>query len=112
MGPGGRLFLFGGADLATRKGLIGKLSFLWEMGLLLPVGLMMQSKSLLGVNMLKIADQQPLVIQQSMQAMLTHFKNGELQLPQITNYSSSDFAQAHEALGKGQTTGKIVVSWA
>ena len=112
MGPGGRLFLFGGADLATRKGLIGKLSFLWEMGLILPVGLMMQSKSLLGVNMLKIADQQPLVIQQSMQAMLLRYKNGELQLPQITNYSSSDFVQAHDALGKVQTTGKIVVSWA
>jgi hypothetical protein len=47
-----------------------------------------------------------------MKAMLTRYQNGEIQLPQITNYSSSDFAQAHEALGKGQTAGKIVVSWA
>ncbi|MFM8962681.1 MAG: zinc-binding alcohol dehydrogenase family protein [Sphingomonadales bacterium] len=111
LGPGGRLFLFGGADLGTRKGLFGKLSFLWEMGLILPVGLMMQSKSLLGVNMLKIADEQPLVIQHSMQQMLELYAQGKIILPHINCFSQSKFYDAHEALGNGTTTGKVVVIW-
>jgi NADPH:quinone reductase-like Zn-dependent oxidoreductase len=111
LGPGGRLFLFGGADLATRKGLFGKLSFLWEMGFVLPIGLMMQSKNILGVNMLKIAEAHPHVIQNSMSEMLRLYHNGELQLPQISTYHFSQFTEAHEALGQGQTTGKVVVSW-
>ena len=111
LGPGGRLFLFGGADLGTRKGLFGKLSFLWEMGLILPVGLMMQSKSLLGVNMLKIADEQPLVIQHSMKQMLELYAQGQIILPRINCFSQSKFYDAHEALGNGTTTGKVVVFW-
>jgi NADPH2:quinone reductase len=111
LGPGGRLFLFGGADLALRKGFFGKLSFLWEMGLILPVGLMMQSKSLLGVNMLKIADQQPLVIQNSMLQMLEMYRNGKIKLPEVQHYSQAQFFEAHEALGEGQTIGKVVVRW-
>ena len=111
LGPGGRLFLFGGADLATRKGLFGKLSFLWEMGIVLPIGLMMQSKNILGVNMLKIAEAHPQVIQNSMAEMLRLYHNGELQLPHISTYHFSQFTEAHDALGLGQTTGKIVVSW-
>ena len=111
LGPGGRLFLFGGADLATRKGFFGKLSFLWEMGLVLPIGLMMQSKNILGVNMLKIADAHPSVIQKSMEEMLRLYKDGAIQLPPITVYPMSDFTKAHEALGSGLTSGKIVVSW-
>jgi NADPH2:quinone reductase len=111
LGPGGRLFLFGGADLATRKGLLGKLSFLWEMGIVLPIGLMMQSKNILGVNMLKIAETQPQVIQNSMAEMLRLYQNGELKLPNVASYHFSDFTEAHDALGQGQTTGKVVVRW-
>jgi NADPH2:quinone reductase len=111
LGPGGRLFLFGGADLGTRKGLFGKLSFLWEMGLILPVGLMMQSKSLLGVNMLKIADEQPLAIQHSMKQMLELYQQGKIVLPHINEFDQSQFSEAHQALGNGNTIGKVVVSW-
>lgn len=111
LGPGGRLFIFGGADLGTRKGLFGKLSFLWEMGLILPVGLMMQSKSLLGVNMLKIADEHPLVIQHSMKQMLELYQQRKIRIPQLSCYAQSKFHEAHEALGKGTTLGKLVVIW-
>jgi NADPH2:quinone reductase len=81
------------------------------MGIVLPIGLMMQSKNLLGVNMLKIAEAHPQVIQNSMAEMLRLYHNGELQLPHISTYHFSQFTEAHDALGLGQTTGKIVVSW-
>lgn len=111
LGPGGRLFLFGGSDLAQRKGLFGKLKFLWEMGYILPIGLMMQSKNILGVNMLKIADQQPLLIQNSMAALFKLYEEQQLVLPEIKTYAAQDFFEAHEALGAGTTTGKLVICW-
>jgi NADPH:quinone reductase-like Zn-dependent oxidoreductase len=111
LGPGGRLFLFGGSDLAQRKGLIGKLKFLWEMGFILPIGLMMQSKNILGVNMLKLADSQPLLIKNSMEVLLALYEQKQLILPEITTYRAEQFAEAHEALGSGKTSGKLVVEW-
>ncbi|MEN9743491.1 MAG: hypothetical protein RLZZ65_1296 [Bacteroidota bacterium] len=111
LGPGGRLFLFGGSDLAQRKGLIGKLKFLSEMGFYLPIAFMMQSKSLLGVNMLKIADEQPHIIQQAMTEMLALYTNKQIQLPAIQNFKSSQFFEAHDALGAGSTKGKLAIYW-
>lgn len=111
LGAGGRLFLFGGSDLAQRKGLAGKLKFLWEMGFILPIGLMMQSKNILGVNMLKLADAQPLLIKNSMAALLKLYEQQQLKLPAIKTFSAQQFAEAHDALGAGTTSGKLVVRW-
>jgi NADPH:quinone reductase-like Zn-dependent oxidoreductase len=111
LGPGGRLFLFGGADLAKRKGLLGKLKFIWEMGLIFPIGLMMQSKNILGVNMLKLADSQPLLIKNSMEALFLLYEQKLLKLPEIKTYCATNFAEAHDALGSGKTSGKLVVEW-
>lgn len=111
LGPGGRLFLFGGSDLAQRKGLIGKLKFLSDMGFYLPIAFMMQSKSLLGVNMLKIADEQPKIIQKAMTEMLALYVKKQIQLPAIQSYKSGQFFEAHEALGAGTTKGKLAIYW-
>jgi NADPH2:quinone reductase len=111
LGSGGRLFLFGGSELANRKGLLGKLKFLWEMGFLLPIGLMMQSKNILGVNMLKLADAHPLLIKNAMAALMGLYEQQKLQLPEIKTYKAKDFFEAHDALGAGLTTGKLVIEW-
>lgn len=111
LGPGGRLFLFGGSDLTKRKGLIGKLKFLWEMGFVLPIALMMQSKNILGVNMLKLAEEQPLLIQNSMVALLKLYEERQLKLPAIRTYSAAQFNEAHQAFGEGATSGKLVIKW-
>ncbi|MFM6946557.1 MAG: zinc-binding dehydrogenase [Flavobacteriales bacterium] len=111
LGPGGRLFLFGGSDLAQRKGLFGKLKFLWEMGMILPIGLMMRSKNILGVNMLKLAESQPLLIQKTMADLLALYEQKQLKLPEIKKYSAHEFFEAHDALGAGTTTGKLVIIW-
>jgi NADPH:quinone reductase-like Zn-dependent oxidoreductase len=64
LGSGGRLVLFGGSELGRAKwGIFSSLNFVRKMGLIIPVGLMMRSKSVLGVNMLKIADNRPKVLQ-------------------------------------------------
>ena len=81
------------------------------MGILLPIGLMMQSKNILGVNMLKLADAHPLLIKNSMAELFSLYEQKKLQLPAIKIYKAADFFQAHDALGAGLTTGKLVIEW-
>jgi len=112
IGSGGRVVLFGASEMSSGKyGIFSKLNFLWKMGLVLPIGLMMRSKNVLGVNMLKIADNRPIVLTHCLKEVVTLYKDGKL-LPQVGGvYSIDEVAKAHEALEKGKTTGKLTVKW-
>src|SRR5690606_9900927 len=51
LGAGSRMVLFGGSQLAEGKwGILSQLNFLRKMGISVPAFLMMQSKSMIGVN--------------------------------------------------------------
>lgn len=112
IGSGGRVVLFGASEMSSGKyGIFSKLNFLRKMGLVLPIGLMMRSKNVLGVNMLKIADNRPIVLTHCLKEVVTLYKDGKL-LPQVGGvYSIDEVAKAHEALEKGKTTGKLTVKW-
>ena len=71
----------------------------------------MRSKNILGVNMLKIADNKPEVIEHCLKGVVDLFKDGKIK-PQVGGtYSSNELAQAHDALESGKTTGKLAVAW-
>lgn len=112
LGSGGRIVLFGGAEMSgTKWGILSTLNFVRKMGLILPIGLMMRSKSMLGVNMLKIADNKPEVLTYCLQQVIKLYKEGKIK-PQVGgNYSVSDIAKAHEDLESGNTVGKLAVHW-
>ncbi len=112
LGAGGRLFLFGGAELLSgRWGIFSKVSFLRKMGLFMPVAFMMRSKSILGINMLKIADNKPHVVQECLQAVMALFEKEQL-IPQVGKvYDVKDIAAAHDFLESGKSIGKITVFW-
>ena len=109
---GGRMFLFGGAALGEGKlGILSQLNFLRKMGLMLPIGLMMGSRSVLGVNMLRIADHKPHVLAACLEAVVTRYDAGTLRPYIGGEFIHTDLAQAHTALESGLTTGKITISW-
>jgi NADPH:quinone reductase-like Zn-dependent oxidoreductase len=112
LGSGSRLVLFGGSELGkARFGIFSKLNFVRKMGLVVPIGLMMKSKSVLGVNMLRIADDKPEVLKLCLHEVVELAKNGSI-LPQVGGaYSSSELSQAHADLESGKTTGKLVIYW-
>ena len=112
IGSGGRVVLFGASELSSGKyGLFSKLNFLRKMGLVLPIGLMMRSKNVLGVNMLKIADNRPMVLTHCLKEVVALYQDGKL-IPQVGGiYSIDEVAKAHEALENGKTTGKLTVKW-
>lgn len=112
LGSGGRIVLFGGSEVGTRGGgLFAKLGFVFSMGLVLPIGLMMRSKNILGVNMLKIADNKPEVLEHCLQQVVKLYQEGKLKPQSGGLYSYDKLHEAHAALESGTTTGKLGVAW-
>ena len=71
IGAGGKLMLFGGSDRIGKKwGFLSSLNFVRKMGLAIPIGFVMSSKGVVGVNMLKIADETPDVLRRCMEVLL------------------------------------------
>lgn len=112
LGAGGKLFLFGGAELSGGKwGILSQLNFIKKMGLMIPIGLMMTSKSILGINMLKIADEKPAVLSHCLKEVIELYKKGKIS-PQIGGeFSQNELNQAHLLLESGKSVGKIIVNW-
>lgn len=112
LGSGGRLFLFGGSQLSDGKwGILSALNFLRKMGRPLPIGYMMRSKSILGVNMLKIADFKPQILQNCMQSIVKMKLEGKIK-PQVGGvFTVDEFNKAFTLLAEGKSTGKIMVHW-
>ena len=112
LGSGGRLVLFGGSELGRAKwGVFSSLNFVRKMGLIIPVGLMMRSKSVLGVNMLKIADNRPKVLQHCLLQVVEMYQKGKIK-PQVGGvYPIENLHKAHADLEGGKTVGKLTVKW-
>ena len=112
MGAGARMILFGGSELGKAKfGIFSKFNFVRKMGVLIPVGLMMNSRSILGVNMLKIADEKPMVLKACLHAIVELYQKGKLKTFVGGKYVHTELANAHSFLESGRSTGKIAVFW-
>tara|TARA_B110000285_G_scaffold53048_1_gene60337 strand:- start:150 stop:1196 length:1047 start_codon:yes stop_codon:yes gene_type:complete len=112
LGSGGRMVLFGGSQLSNGKwGILSQLNFVRKMGLVLPIGLMMRSKNILGVNMLKIADNKPMVLKHCLTEVFKLYQSGKVKPQSGGSYSAHQLNEAHTALENGLTTGKLIVNW-
>lgn len=112
IGSGGRLVLFGGSERSGKKwGFFSTLNFVRKMGLLIPIGTMMRSKSVMGVNMLKIGDNRPHVLNRCMKNVAELIISGQLAPHVGGRFKASEIAEAHTLLESRQSMGKIIVTW-
>lgn len=107
IGAGGAVVLYGGAERSR----MGTLRFVWNMGLVLPIFLMMQSKSIIGVNMLKIGDRRPAILAHCLQEVVRLTEHGLLRPHVHGDFAHTELAEAHHQLESGSTMGKVVVHW-
>lgn len=112
LGCTGSLVLFGGSERSGKKwGILSTLNFVRKMGVIIPITLMMRSKSIIGVNMLKVADFKPFTLQYCLEEVVRMAKEGELE-PQVgAVYPAQEISDAHEFLASGKSTGKVVLEW-
>ncbi len=109
---GGRIVTYGASvQLSLRRNPLAPLKLLFGFGFLHPVGLIINSKGVLGVNVLKIADHKPEVLQQTLQEVVRHTAEGKLKPLVGKEYPAEEIAEAHAFFESRKSIGKIVLHW-
>lgn len=112
LGPGGKLVIFGASSRTGKgRGIFSGLKLLWQTGFITPLALIMQSKSIIGINILKLGDYRPELIAKSMQAVIDEAAGGKLKPVVRKTWNISELNDAHQALEDRKTIGKTVVVW-
>lgn len=108
----GRMVLYGGASRSgMRGGTLASLKMVWQMGLIIPLGFMMGSKSLIGINMLKVADFKPNIIKTCLAEVFKLYQNGQIKPVIGKEFGVSEINQAHQYIEDRSSIGKIVCHW-
>jgi len=76
---------------------------------MMPIMLLAHSKSILGVNMLKIGDAKPEIIQHCITELVALWKEGKIKPIATEVFKKDQLAEAHQKLESRQITGKAIV---
>jgi len=107
---GGRIICFGGSERSS-GGIIQTLKFVLGFGFISPIGLLMKSQGVIGVNMLRIADHKPQVLQRIIKGVIELFNQGKIKPHVGGSFKADEIAEAHDFLENRKSIGKIVVEW-
>ncbi|CAG5077265.1 quinone oxidoreductase family protein [Parvicella tangerina] len=109
---GGKSVIYGAAERSGKKGgAIATLGLAWNFGLLSPIQLLVNSKGVIGINMLRIADFKPLTIKRCLEEVVRMTEEGILNPSEGGTYSFEKIGEAHAYLESRKSTGKIAVTW-
>ncbi len=111
LAPGGRLVGFGGTERLDKKGPLATLRFIFSFGFIHPGKLLMASRSVMGLNLLRIADHDPARIRHAIQGVVTMTEQGALNPKLGASFPSDRIGDAHRALEDREVTGKVAVYW-
>jgi len=109
LGDCGTLVMYGGAERGS--GFFGALRFVWSMGLVVPIVLMMRSRSLIGVNMLRVGEHRPEVLAECLRGTVEAHSEGWLRPIAHDSFPADRLLEAHALLEGGKSIGKVVVKW-
>ncbi len=110
LSPGGSIVGYGAASRENGS-IISILKLLFGFGFYHPAFLIPQSKSIMSVNMLRIADNHPQTIKYCMENVLKLIKEGHLKPYVGGKFQVAEIAKAHTFLSGRQSIGKVVVYW-
>lgn len=111
LNSGGSMVMYGGSSMSDSKNPLHKLKVATGFGVWSPIVLLMRSISLVGINMLRIADNKPELLQYCMKQVVELSQNGELNPTVGAEFKAEELAKAHEYLESRQSIGKIIVHW-
>lgn len=112
LGTGGRMVCYGAAEAMDENNkLLANLKLAWGFGLLFPPLLIMQTKSLIGINMLRVADDKPDILQRCLQNVVNLHGQGILKPHTGAVFTADKLVEAHEYLESRKSVGKVIVKW-
>lgn len=108
---GGRIVGYGASSMTDANNILSKAKIGMAFGLYHPAQLLMESRSMIGVNMLRIADYKPDTLKHCMDSVIQLLHEGKV-APQVGKmYDAKDIAQAHDDMENRKTIGKIGIVW-
>ena len=113
LGPGGRMVFFGAASQArgSKTSKLGALRVALGFGFWSPIPLIMKSQGLIGVNMLRIADHRPHVLNHCLKEVIKLTDQGVIKPNVGKVFQAEEIAEAHDYLESRRSTGKVVLKW-
>ncbi len=112
LNAGGREVLYGASKMTEARGNIFKLlKMVFGFGFWSPIGFVTKSTSLVGVNMLRIADNKPAVLKMCMDEVISLAKRGLIKPTIAKEFPHTELAEAHDFLESRKSMGKIAVKW-
>jgi NADPH2:quinone reductase len=112
LGSGGKLVIFGAASRVGKKGgIFSSIGLLIQTGFVSPLSLIMRSKTIIGVNILKLGDYKPQIVSRAMQEVAAMAVSGDIDPVVGGSYEIGDLNKAHLALENRGTIGKLSVRW-
>lgn len=113
LGHGGRIVAYGAAaqNIGKKSGRLNSIRVGLGFGFLSPIGLIVKSQSIIGVNMLALADHKPRVLKEVMNEVGRLAKDGIIRPVLGRSFPADQIAEAHDFLESRQSTGKIALVW-
>ena len=110
LSAGGRMVTYGASQM-TGTGMFNRVKAAIQFGIYHPAQFMMTSKSLLGVNMLKIADERPPVLQHCPEQVMKLYNEGVFKPAEGKIFRAEEIAAAHRFLQERKANGKVAIVW-
>ncbi|MCB0508138.1 MAG: zinc-binding dehydrogenase [Chitinophagales bacterium] len=108
---GGRIVAYGASMMTDAHNLFTKAKMGAAFGVYHPAVFIMESRSLIGVNMLRIADYKPETLKYCMKQVIQLLEENKINPHVGKMYAAQDIAQAHDDMEARKTMGKIGIIW-
>ncbi len=108
--PGGNLIIYGAASFSGTN-IFGKIRNFLGFGIYHPLNIMASSKTISGINMLKIALYKPAAFKRCLDHVVKLYSDGVFRPLVGGIFQASEIGKAHDLLESRRTTGKITVLW-
>lgn len=110
--PGGKLFLYGGAQRNHQAAhIFNDLKFLFSTGFLSPLFLMMKAQGIVGVNMLRVAENDTSILGECLENILKLYMADQISPVVERGFPAENIGQAMDWVASGRSIGKVYVYW-
>lgn len=111
LASGGRMVGFGAADMSGSRNIFAQIKGALGFGFYHPALFLMKSRSLIGVNMLRIADDKPEMMQRCFEQVGRLYEEKVFRPVTGRIFKADDIAAAHAFLESRKSVGKIAVEF-
>jgi len=109
---GGCIVLFGASKLVdTKRNIFKMIKVALGFGIWSPIKFVSDSKSIVGINLLRIVDAKPEIISACLKKAVSLAKSGEIHPTVTKEFNYLELDKAHDFLASRKSMGKIAVYW-